>query len=188
MPIRLRTGMYCKMFAAGCSLQIFAASLQAFDKTYSEPGSQVRIFSIGFMSASPARITENIDIRRPDRKTFVDIAVAVLCKFVMLCALLGRNNLRRTLYRILIEHGRKRNCLREHGRHAGACRTVQTLVPPVIRRNTEPLNRGCIVDQLCSLFRRCQAVYEILSALLRGQRYITEFFQLITPVSSGASP
>ena len=55
-------------------------------------------------------------------------------------------------------------------------------------RNAEPLNRGCIVDQLCSLFRRCQAVYEILSALLRSQRYITEFFQLITPVSSGASP
>ena len=68
--------MNSEMLAAGGSLQVFSVSLQAFNISDSEPAGQIRIFTVGFMSAAPSGIPENIDIRAPYGQPLINIPVA----------------------------------------------------------------------------------------------------------------
>ena len=68
-------------------IRVFA--LQPFDKAHRQAGSQIWIFSVGFLSSAPAGIAEQIHVRCPERQSFVNIVVARFLLRVKFCPRLG---------------------------------------------------------------------------------------------------
>ena len=68
-------------------IRVFA--LQTFNKADRQTGSQIWIFSVGFLSSAPAGIAEQIHIRCPERQSFVNIVVARFLLCVIFCTRLG---------------------------------------------------------------------------------------------------
>src|ERR1700733_8803773 len=67
-------------------------TLQAAHEIKPKRGSKKRIFAIGLLSASPARIAEDVDIRRPDGQAEVETVNSFTHCLVVLGAGLRRNN------------------------------------------------------------------------------------------------
>ena len=57
-----RTGVDCEMLGTGSGFHNITVSLDAFYKSNAQFFGEVRVFAVGFMSASPSGITENIDV------------------------------------------------------------------------------------------------------------------------------
>src|SRR5579863_8186649 len=66
------------MLGRGDRTKVFrVVTLNAFDKGGAEPTSQERIFPVGFLAASPARIAKDVDVGRPDGESVVAIVIIV---------------------------------------------------------------------------------------------------------------
>ena len=52
--------------------------LQAANERHAQRAGQERIFAVGFLAATPARIAENVDVGRPKSQPVVNVAVAVV--------------------------------------------------------------------------------------------------------------
>ena len=78
VPLIFRARMDCEMLGAGSGAQIVRViALHTFHKAYAQARGQIRIFTIGFVPSAPARVTEYIYIRRPDRQALVDIPILI---------------------------------------------------------------------------------------------------------------
>jgi len=51
-------------------------ALHAGDEGYAHTGGEVRIFAVSLLTAAPVRITEDVDVGRPEVEDFKDVAVA----------------------------------------------------------------------------------------------------------------
>src|SRR5438105_14260216 len=72
MPQRLGSAVDCEMLRCGDDPGMHRViSLQAAYERYGEPSCQKRVFAVGFLPSAPARITENVDVGRPDRESRV---------------------------------------------------------------------------------------------------------------------
>src|SRR5690606_20684430 len=81
----LRSGVYCEVLCTSRGFEIvFILALQPLDEPHAETACQIRVFSVGLMPASPARITEDIHVWRPEGETLVDIRVAEFLLHVVL--------------------------------------------------------------------------------------------------------
>src|SRR6185437_15876321 len=79
MPRRLWTAVYREMFRRCERLQIFRiVPLQSSDIGNTHLRRQKRVFTIGFLAATPTWITKNVDIRRPDGEPVEPVAVTLL--------------------------------------------------------------------------------------------------------------
>ena len=81
-------GMYGKMFGASVYfviLLVFVQALQAFHDADTHYACQIRVFSIGFYAASPARVTVDIDGGSPDCQSLI----ALVASFCGICGILG---------------------------------------------------------------------------------------------------
>ena len=63
MSERFRTTVYCKMLCACCCFHYRSVTLEPFYKFHAKSGCQIWIFTVGFMTSSPSRISENIYVR-----------------------------------------------------------------------------------------------------------------------------
>ena len=144
----LRAAVHSIVLRARRDLQIFPVTLQALDVRHAEPRREVRVFAVRLLPSAPARVTEQVDIRRPEREALINIAVAVLRSFVILRAGLRRNDIADFSDHLRVKHARHSNGLRKHRRRAGARHAVQRFVPPVVRRNAQPFNGRRIKFQL----------------------------------------
>ena len=80
MAVPLRSAMYGKVLGAGQQLavfadtQVFTVIANTLQSTYygqSHLRGQIGVFAIGLLSTSPSRITEDVDVRSPERQTLV---------------------------------------------------------------------------------------------------------------------
>ena len=147
----LRTAVDSKVLGAGGSLQGLAPALEAMDIGLAQAGSQVGIFAVGLMTAAPAGITENVDIRGPVGQTLVDIPVAFGAGSIVLGAAFGSGHIAQTLQTLIVEHGSHADGLGEAGCDTGAGNTVEGFVPPVVGGDVQPLDGGSIVTELAHL-------------------------------------
>ena len=155
MTKSFRSGVYRKMFAAGGDLKVFSVSLQTLDKANTKTACQIGILSVCFMAPPPSWVTENIDIRAPHGKTFINIPVIMTALAVVFGSCFTGNHGRNFFLCVFIKHGGESDCLRKYGCCTGSCNSVQYFIPPVIGRNSEPGNSRCVISELgCSFFNR----------------------------------
>ena len=151
------TAVYSIMLSTSGSFHCFSFTLQAIYKGFSVFGGQIRIFAVSLMSSAPSRITENIDIGRPEGQPFVYISVIVFCICIILCTSFLGGYIRNLLSQFCIKHSRQTDSLRKHCGYARTRQTVKSLVPPVVCRNAQPFYGRSIVSELRSLLlhRHC---------------------------------
>ena len=159
MPCRLGTAVYRKMFWRGQRLQIFRViSLQASHVSNAHLRCQERVFAIGFLAASPTRISEDVDVRRPDGQPVKPVAITLFPHPLGIFGPeLGGNNIRFFVEQVRIESCSQSDCLRKNGRIAFARGAVQTFAPPVVLRNSQPSDCGRRVHHLRDFLVQRQA-------------------------------
>ena len=84
MSVPLRTTMYGIMFSTSMELvdsKVRKVTLQSIHYSQSHDGSQVGVFTVGFLATSPPRVTENVYVRSPESKTCINLIVAFLTSF-----------------------------------------------------------------------------------------------------------
>ncbi len=176
----LRTGMHSKVLCAGSDLHIrIVVPLHSLNKSDTQSRSQVRILSKCFMSPAPSRIAENIYIGRPERKSFVNVIIAVLLLHIKLRASFVGNRLRNLLHKILIKRSGQTDRLREHGRRTRSRYAVKRFVPVIIGLHTQSVYRWRPVKCLVHFLFQChigdkglRSLFKRLHSVLRSCAYI----------------
>src|ERR1022692_4222695 len=85
VPRRFRPAVHGKMLRRRDHAKILRViALQSGDKSYAHPTRDKWILAVGFLPAPPARIAEDIDVRRPEVQALHDVAVSSARRLVML--------------------------------------------------------------------------------------------------------
>ena len=139
MTHAFRSGMNGKMLGTGCCFHkvIILVALQAFHIGHAQAGGEIRILSIGLMSSSPSGIPENIYVRRPEGKPFINIPVIMPGIFIIFGSSFRCHRIPDCFQQFVVKGCRHGDCLREAGCHTGSCHPVKSLVPPVIGRDSQ---------------------------------------------------
>ena len=146
MAQAFRAGMNGEVLGAAGGFQVVGVvPLQPFHKGHAQPGRQAGIFAVGLLTASPARIPEQVHIGAPEGQSLVNVMVAVFLGFVVLGPSLGGDHVRDALHQFFVKAGRQTDGLWEHRRQPRPGHAVKRLIPPVIAGDPKPLNgRGGI--------------------------------------------
>jgi len=90
MPRRFRPAVYGIVFRRGNCLKDFRiVALQPLDESNAHLPRQVGIFAIRLLSASPAWIAKDIDVRRPEVQSTIDAVISLRLRLVELRARFG---------------------------------------------------------------------------------------------------
>ena len=123
------------------------------------------IFAVGLLSAAPARITEDVQIGRPEIQASHNAGVSFARVLHVLDAAFDANLRRHGVNARRVERRGKSDRLGILG-YALVDDSVKGLAPPLVRRNLEPRNCGRVVLHLRSFLRKRHAVYQVRGALL----------------------
>src|SRR5579863_1811910 len=152
MACRLRPTVHCKMFRRRNDTIVFwIVALHARNKCDSHSPREERIFAISFLSAPPARITEDVDVRRPEVETLENIAMPCTYGLDVLDSSFGPDGNCHPVNRIQIECCSQSDWLRKLG-DTGPLHSMQRLAPPVISWNIQPRHRTGLIHELRDLF------------------------------------
>ena len=134
---------------------------------------QIRVLAAGLLSPSPAGVTEDIHIRAPECQLWIPRIINLSHRHmedVMITAvpvgtsLIGDRR-EHLIYQLVIKRRCHPNGLRKDS-IAILTDTMTCLTPPVIRRNTETVDRCRLVHHQPHLLLRCQQGYQVLHPLL----------------------
>ena len=106
-----------------------------------------RIFAVGLLSAAPARVAEDVQIRGPEIEASHDAGVSFAHILHVLDAPLDANLARHGVNSRRIEGGSQTDRLGILG-YALVDHAVKGLAPPLVRGNIEPRNRRGVVLHL----------------------------------------
>ena len=176
MAQTLGTAVHGKVLGAGHSLQVMrVVALQAAHHGHAHLACQIGVLAVGFLSASPTRVAEDVDVGGPVGETVVLGHAALLQILVEEGAALGAGDIAHAAECLGVEGGSHTDGLRKHGDlFLGAGHTVERLVPPVVGRNAQPLNgRGIVLHQF-HLFLQGEAGDEVIHSLLDGEFGVAE--------------
>ncbi len=127
---------------------------------------QKGIFSVGFLTAAPARITENVNVRRPEIEALENIGVPCPLGLHMLDAAFNADRSRH-----LVDARNVKRCGKPDrlGKFGGAVHSdpVKGLAPPVIRGYTEPWDSASLIYELRRFLLQRHTVNQVSSTLLR---------------------
>ena len=146
-----RAGMHGEVLGARRRLHIIPVPLNALDEANAQTRGEIRVFAVGLLSASPARVAVDVDVGRPEGQSLIDAAVSVRGLRVELGARLGGDHVRDFLHQVFVKNRGQADGLWEHRSRACAGNAVQRLVPPVVCGDTQPFNGGRVITQLRSL-------------------------------------
>ena len=147
-------------------------ALEAFDELHAQARGQKRIFAEGFHSPPPARIANDVDIRRPERKSGKPAVIIVANRLVVLGATLDSDCRRDPVHQRRIPRCRQADRLRKIRRKSVARHSVQGLIPPVVCGNVQPRNCRRNILHLAHLLFERHAAHKVLGAVFRRQRGI----------------
>ena len=150
------------MLRARRRLHRLAFALQTFYKCHAEAAGEIRVLPVRLMTASPARIAENIYIRGPERQPLINVTVFLCCIGIVFRTSLRRNHISNLTEQRIVKGCAKPDRLRKYRCLSGSRHAVKRLVPPVIRRNPKSLNCRGVIAELTRLFLHCH---------LRDQRF-----------------
>ena len=155
MAVPFGTGVDGKMFCAGMELVIFgvAWALKSTHHGKTHLRGEVRILAIGFLTAPPTGITENVDVGGPEGQTLVLAYIAVLVVVglaVFGTGLIG-NGIEYLKEEVVVEGGSHGDRLREDRGETRTADAVEGFVPPVVGFDSETGNRRGIIQEQGSL-------------------------------------
>ena len=150
----LRPAVNGIMLGAGSSFQVlWVIALQAAHKRSAHFAGQERVFTPGFLAAPPARIAENIDIRRPKGQSLVEVWFPLFSQGLMILGAAfvadGRGD---GFHQLRVPGGRHADGLRENRGAAIAADTMQPLVPKVVGRDAQARHTIDRVNKLPEFF------------------------------------
>jgi hypothetical protein len=87
----------------------------------------------------------------------------------VLGAKLGADDPSDLVHQRLVKHCCQADCLWENGCIPGAGDAMQTLVPPVVFRNTQARDRICGMTELRNLFLQGHPLYQVVYPLFDGK-------------------
>ena len=101
----------------------------SFDELDADVAREERVFAVGFLAAAPARVAENVDVRRPERQARPPLGVAVVLGGVVveLGAAFDADDGAFLVEQLRIPGGRHADRLRENGGDAVVGHAVQAL-------------------------------------------------------------
>ena len=174
MARRFWTTVHGKMLRGRNRLQVLRIfPLQPLDEGQSHARGQVRIFPVGLLPSSPSRIAKDIDVRRPHRQSLVPDARPVpSLVLVVFRAELGADGVGIVEQQGIVEASSHADRLRKDRRHAGTRHPVQSLVPPVVFRDPQPLDGVGGVSELRNLLFERHPLLEIPRPLLKRQLHV----------------
>ena len=177
VAVPLRTAVYGEVLGAGeelavgCTqrLAIIGVALQAANDGQAHLRRQVGVFAVGLLTAPPAGITEDVDVRRPEGKTLIALDVARAFRLLGLDAGLVADGRKHPVEQGIVPRGGHRHRDGEDGRVAVAPDTVQGLAPPVEYGYAQSRDgRRRVHHQAHLLFER-QSAQQIVGPLGRRQ-------------------
>ena len=128
------------------------------------PSCKVGVLAIGLLAAPPARIAEDVQIRRPEIQPHAD-EVSMANLLVVLGAGLGSDRRRQVL-----NQGRIEACPQPDRLGKYRCRSLrhamQRLAPPVIGRDLESRYGRCDMHHLGGFFLEGHAADQVIDALI----------------------
>src|SRR6185312_9163158 len=153
VPCRLWAAMHgIMLWRRDHAIILGIISLHAGNKGDPHAAREKWVFSIGLLSASPPRIAEYVQIRRPEIETVKYRRFTVACRVVINDPALDSNIGSHRVNRRHIEGGSQSDRFRELSRAIDR-NPMQCLTPPVVRRNLEPWNCARLMHELrCFLF------------------------------------
>src|SRR6185503_3230746 len=104
MALRLRPRMDSVVLRSCYHFQILRiVTLQSFNECHTESTCQIRVFAISLLSSSPARVTKNIDVWRPERETVKTVVVTASLSLVVLGPSFVRDHIGDAIHELRIE-------------------------------------------------------------------------------------
>jgi hypothetical protein len=124
--------------------------------------------TVCFLTTTPTRIPENIDVGSPKSQSAILFVVAFGFGCIVHRPSFIRNCRRNSMGQITIESSSKPNRLRKNSCNSGTSYTVKRFVLITIRKNSQTLNCRCTMHHLVCLFFNCQSGYQILNSGIEG--------------------
>ena len=126
VPVPFGTGMYGKMLGTSVQLVILLAvgTLQSAYDRHAHLSGQVGILSIGLLSASPARVAEDVDVGRPYGESLITFQFALAAEGSVLGAGFVGDSSKYVVEQVAIERGSHTDGLREYSGKSGASYAV----------------------------------------------------------------
>ena len=79
--------MYGEVFGTSVQFVVLRVgrSLQSSNDLQSQYRGEIRVFSVGLLSATPTRVSENVDVRRPESQALIFPVSAFALEVVEFC-------------------------------------------------------------------------------------------------------
>ena len=167
VPGRLRAAVHG--IVLGCcdrAVVLRIVALHSGDVGNAHAAGEERIFAVGLLSAAPARITEDVQVRGPEIQAS---AMMPACPSRASCTCLMRPSIPIWVAMAWMSRrieGRGQTDRLRILRYTLVDHAVERLTPPLVRRNVEPRNCGGLVLHLRSLFRKGHAMHQVGCPLL----------------------
>ena len=153
VSLLLRPRMNGKMLGTGCRFdKALLFLLQSLHKTHTQSSAEIRVFPVGLLSPSPARIPEYVHIGGPEGQPLINIPVLCLFLHIILGSGFRGDHLRHFSHQLLVKGSRHADGLGKHGSRSRSCHSMQRLIPPVIGGNPQALYSRGIIQGLAHLF------------------------------------
>ena len=154
------------MLRSGNDFEVFGVvTLHRFDEGYSDSRCKVGVFAVGFLTASPAWVAEDVDVRRPEVEASIDTVIAVGDCIGVLGAGFGRDDGGLTVDEVGVPGGGHANSLREDSCVTVAGDSVERFAPPVIFRDIKAGNGDGVILHLRDFFFEGHAGDKVIDTL-----------------------
>jgi len=161
------------VFRSGNGLEVMRVlALKSGDKSDAESSGEEGIFAVGFLAASPARITKDVDVRGPEGETVVAASVVVENGVVIFGTGFGGDDVGNAVDEVAVPGSGETDGLGKDGGDAGAGDAVEALVPPVVGGDVEARDGGGHVLHLGDLFFKGETRDEVVDTLIDGERRV----------------
>ena len=136
-------------------------ALQTRDDGIAHLAGEERVFAVGLLATSPARVAEDVDIRCPDGQSAVALDEAFAARLDVLDALFGAGDVHDLMQEVRVERGCHADGLREDSGHAAAGGTVQGLAPPVVFLDAQFGDGAAVVHHQGNLLLEGETAQEV---------------------------
>ena len=173
MALRFGAAVHRVVLGRRDGLEILrVVALHAAHEGDAEARGEVRVFAVGLLPAAPARVAEDVDVRRPEGEAVEPRAVAAPLRLVVLGPRLLGDDGRDAAHELLVEGRAEADGLREDRRDAGEGDAVEALIPPVVLGDAEARDGGRGVHHLRDLLFERHPRDEIVNAPGDGERCV----------------
>src|SRR5947207_5472215 len=144
-------------------------ALEPADERHGEPPGEVGVFAVGLLAASPPRVAEQVDVGRPDGEALIPLVLAPAHVVLMFRAKLVGDDGGHAEHEARVPRRGEADGLWKHGREPRARDAVQPLVPPVVLRDPQALDRRRTVHHLGDFLLERHAPDQVRGAALERQ-------------------